>query len=374
MEFRPTGDLRELADLVRELCAARGGEETLAELDERFGPGTESAGTERTNSRLNERLWSGLVDAGVPLALGPEAAGGDGLGVTAAAYVFHELGRALAPVPLDSAVASAHVLAAAGDTESARSVASGELIAALPDIPTGVEGGMGEADAGSDAILHSVPWAPAADLLCEPVPGGVRVYRLPVDGVRVERLVPVDFSCAGRVTMSRAAEMAAHRRDVSAESAEFEVLRRRVHLAAYQWGVLDAALERTARYASERNQFGRPIGTFQGVSGRLADGLIDVDAVRLSTLRAADELDTCRGAPGAAARAAVAAAHFWASEAAHRVAHTAVHVHGGTGLDRSEPLHRYFLAAKAGEFRLGGATAQLADLGRTLAEHGDPWA
>ena len=374
MEFQPMGDVRELADLVRDLCAARGREDTLAELDARFGPGAESAGAKRANTRLNEELWSGLVDAGVPLALGPAAAGGEGLGATAAAYVFYELGRALAPVPMDSAVTAAHALAAAGDTESARAVAGGELIAAVPDIPTGVEAGHGEGDPGSDVILHSVPWAPAADLLCDSVPDGLRVYRLPSGGVQVERLVPVDFSCAGRVTISAEAAAAAERLDVSGEAAELESLRRRVHLAAYQWGVLDAALERTARYASERNQFGRPIGTFQGVSGRLADGLIDVDAVRLSTLRAADELDKCGGVPGPAARAAVAAAHFWASEAAHRVAHSAVHVHGGTGLDRSEPLHRYFLAAKTGEFRLGGATAQLADLGRTLALHGDPWA
>ena len=374
MEFRPTSDVRELADLVRDLCAARGGEDTLAELDARFGPGAESAGAQRANSRLNEELWFGLVDAGVPLALGPEAAGGDGLGVTAAAYVFYELGRALAPVPLDSAVDAAHALAAAGNSALARSVATGELIAAVPDIPTGVEAGHDGEDAGSDVILHSVPWAPAADLLCDSVPGGLRVYRLPAGGVSVERLVPVDFSCAGRVTISAEAASAAERFSVSAEAAEFEALRRRVHLAAHQWGVLDSALERTARYASERNQFGRPIGTFQGVAGRLADGLVDVDAVRLSTLRAADELDKCGGAPGPAAQAAVATAHFWASEAAHRVAHTAVHIHGGTGLDRSEPLHRYFLAAKTGELRLGGATAQLADLGRTLVEHGDPWA
>ena len=43
------------------------------------------------------------------------------------------------------------------------------------------------------------------------------------------------------------------------------------------------------------------------------------------------------------------------------------------GLDRSEPAHRYFLAAKANEFRLGGATRQLLDLGNVLATEGDPW-
>ena len=75
----------------------------------------------------------------------------------------------------------------------------------------------------------------------------------------------------------------------------------------------------------------------------------------------------------ATARSAVASAHFWACDAGHRLAHSTVHIHGGVGLDRSEPAHRYFLAAKANEFRLGGATRQLLDLGNVLATEGDPW-
>lgn len=371
MDFRPSPEAGELAQLVRELCVAHGGDGTLAELDARFGPGAEDAGTDRASARINEKLWSALIEAGVPLALAPEAAGGDGLGVAAAVLVLRELGSALAPVPLDSAVAASHAFAAGGNNELARSIAAGEIIAAVPDIPTGIGERSGGADASSDVILHSVPWAPVAEVLCVPRERALDVYRLPADGVEVERLVPVDFACAGRVTL---AGTSPDSEELGGGAAEFETLRRRVHLAAYQWGVLDAALRRTARYASEREQFGRPIGTFQGVSGRLADGLIDVDAVRLATLRAADELDNCGGEPGASARAAVASAHYWACEAAHRVAHTAVHVHGGTGLDRSEPLHRYFLAAKAGEFRLGGATSQLADLGKVLVAEGDPWA
>jgi alkylation response protein AidB-like acyl-CoA dehydrogenase len=49
------------------------------------------------------------------------------------------------------------------------------------------------------------------------------------------------------------------------------------------------------------------------------------------------------------------------------VAHTAVHVHGGMGIDTSYPVHRYFTAAKRAEFTLGGATAQLLQLGDILA-------
>jgi alkylation response protein AidB-like acyl-CoA dehydrogenase len=49
------------------------------------------------------------------------------------------------------------------------------------------------------------------------------------------------------------------------------------------------------------------------------------------------------------------------------VAHTAVHVHGGVGIDVDYPLHRYFVAAKYHEFALGGATAQLRRIGAALA-------
>jgi alkylation response protein AidB-like acyl-CoA dehydrogenase len=63
----------------------------------------------------------------------------------------------------------------------------------------------------------------------------------------------------------------------------------------------------------------------------------------------------------------LATAKFWAADAGHRVAHTAVHVHGGTGIDVDGPLHRYFVAAKRNEFALGGVTAQLRRLGAELA-------
>jgi alkylation response protein AidB-like acyl-CoA dehydrogenase len=63
----------------------------------------------------------------------------------------------------------------------------------------------------------------------------------------------------------------------------------------------------------------------------------------------------------------LATAKFWAADAGHRVAHTAVHVHGGTGIDVDAPTHRYFVAAKRNEFLLGGATAHLRRLGAELA-------
>jgi alkylation response protein AidB-like acyl-CoA dehydrogenase len=135
-------------------------------------------------------------------------------------------------------------------------------------------------------------------------------------------------------------------------------LRGTVGLCAQELGVLERALELTAEYAREREQFGHPIGAFQAVRQRLADAYIDVEAVRLTLWQAAWRL-----ADGHPADEETACAKFWAAEAGHRVAHTAVHIHGGVGIDVEHPLHRYFAAAGRLEFALGGATAQLRALG-----------
>ena len=162
-------------------------------------------------------------------------------------------------------------------------------------------------------------------------------------------------------------ELASVRVDDAALLGGAEVLpwllaRATIGLCALQLGVLERALELTAAYAREREQFGRPIGSFQAVAQRLADAYIDVEAVRLTTWEAAWRLSE-----SLPASAELATAKFWAADAGHRVAHTAIHVHGGTGIDMDGEVHRYFVAAKRAEFTLGGATAQLRRLGAELA-------
>jgi len=119
----------------------------------------------------------------------------------------------------------------------------------------------------------------------------------------------------------------------------------------------------TAEYAREREQFDRPIGSFQAVGQRLADGYIDVKGLRLTVTQAAWRLSE-----DLPADTEVATAAFWAADAGHRVAHTIVHIHGGVGIDTYHPVHRYFLAAKQTEFAVGGATGQLLKIGRQLAD------
>ena len=128
---------------------------------------------------------------------------------------------------------------------------------------------------------------------------------------------------------------------------------------AEQLGVTEGALELTSTYAKTREQFGRPIGTFQAVSQRLADGYIDVLGQRLTLWQAAWRLDE-----GLPADQAVAIAKLWAADAGHRLAHTTVHVHGGVGIDLDGEAHRYFTTAKRFEFAYGGATEQALHVGR----------
>ena len=128
-----------------------------------------------------------------------------------------------------------------------------------------------------------------------------------------------------------------------------------------QIGVTERALRIAAAYTSQREQFGRPIGSFQAIQQRMADAFIDVEAIRWTTWHAAWLIS--EGRAGSSARRSIA--KFWAAEAGMRVVATAQQVHGGIGIDITYPLFRYFLWAKHNELALGSASTQLAHLGST---------
>ena len=134
-------------------------------------------------------------------------------------------------------------------------------------------------------------------------------------------------------------------------------------LCAIQLGVAERAMRMAAAYTTEREQFGRPIGSFQAVQQRMADAFVDVESIRWTTWHAAWLLG--QGRP---AHREASIAKFWAAEAGARVAATAQQVHGGIGIDVSYPLFRYFLWAKQNELALGSASQHLARLGSTYSE------
>ena len=127
-------------------------------------------------------------------------------------------------------------------------------------------------------------------------------------------------------------------------------------------GACQEALRLTAAYTTERRQFDKVIATFQAVGQRAADAYIDTEAVRLTAWQAAWRLG--EGLPSAEA---VAIAKFWADDGAQRVVHACQHLHGGVGVDREYPLHRYYLMVKQLSQTLGGGTTSLLRLGDLMA-------
>lgn len=101
--------------------------------------------------------------------------------------------------------------------------------------------------------------------------------------------------------------------------------------------VFDYALD----YAAQREQFGQPIGKFQGVSFQIADMITEIDAADYLTLAAADRLD--KGLP---ANREIASAKLYASEMLARVTDKAIQIHGGMGLMEDLPLERFWRDAR----------------------------
>ncbi|MEU6330969.1 acyl-CoA dehydrogenase family protein [Streptomyces sp. NPDC047049] len=131
-------------------------------------------------------------------------------------------------------------------------------------------------------------------------------------------------------------------------------------LAAEAVGAADAALARTVAYVREREQFGRPIGSFQAVQHRLADLYVTLQAARSATYYAAWAAGGGRaggqGAPGASGAAepgAGALALAQALEALRAVAAEAVQLHGGIGFTWEHEAHLYFKRAAGDELLLG---------------------
>jgi 3-oxocholest-4-en-26-oyl-CoA dehydrogenase beta subunit len=354
VDFAPTEAQQDLAALTRRILAARVTSERLREIED-------------SGTRFDPELWSALAASGVLSAALPEHVGGSGFGLLEQCSVLVEVGRAVAPVPyLPSIVLGASALARFGDAEQqerwARPAAAGELVlTAALDAETTVQAVERSGGWVLTGTLTTVPAGPVADLVL--VPAGRTVFLVAREdaGVTMSSQQLVDGATAGRLELTDV-ELDADRVLGGGDVVDWLTAHATIGVCAAQLGVTERAVELTAEYARTRVQFDRPIGSFQAVAQRLADAHVDVEAIRLTLWQAAWQLSA-----GLPADAAIATAKFWAADGGHRVAHTAVHLHGGVGIDLDHQVHRYFVAAKRNEFTLGAATAQLRKLGDLLA-------
>lgn len=373
MDFTFTDEQETVAKVARQLFEHRATPEHLTELE---------AGLESGHVRYDAALWSELAAADLLGIALPESVGGTGGGFLELGVLLSEVGYSVAPVPVYATLAlGAEAIARHGDSDLQQrylpGVVDGSILltSALAE-PGNSDPTAPRTTARSDGDVWRLTGAkelvPAAQLATaivvsagtEDGPGlfvveagdGVRVT--PATTTNGEPFADVELTDAVGRRLSENAEG-----DIGTGIVKAQYTRALVGLCAMQIGVTERALKLAASYTSEREQFGRPIGSFQAVQQRLADAFIDTEAIRWTTWHAAWLI-----AKGRPAEREAAIAKFWAAEAGARVTASAQQVHGGMGIDVTYPLSRYFLWAKQIELALGSASQQLARLGRTFAE------
>ena len=318
----------------------------------------------------DEQAWRALSEAGLVGVSLPDGCGGGGLGFLATCLLLEEIGRTTARVPFLAPVAAMAVAEFSPDHRCLAGMADGSVLVS----PALVEAGRDPGDPSAVAATtgdgwtltgtkEMVPFADQADCLLIPAStsGGVGLFLVEKAASSVEFVVQETTSglVEGKVALTNAP---AERLGIDTAPVDWLVQRCTAALSAVVVGVVSEALRLTAAYTSEREQFGRPIATFQAVGQRVGDAYIDTEAIRLTALQACWRLDQ-----GLEAATEVAVAKYWAADGGQRVANAAQHLHGGMGVDRDYPLWRYYVWAKHLELSLGGATAQLLRIGDALA-------
>ena len=370
MDFAFNEEQEAVRELAQQIFGDHSGNEHLREV-------------EASEDGVDDALWGSLGPSnllGLPLA---EEHGGSAMGLTEVAILLEEQGRALAQAPVLPTVVLGALPIAEFGSEAQRDrwlsrVAAADVVltAALTE-----HAAFDPTRPRTTATREGDDWVLAGEKICVPaahlaerilVPartGEGRVGVFLVDptaaGVTLERETATNHEAQARVLLDGArvgADEVLGDPEGGAEIVRWIVERATVGLCALAVGVAEEALRQTAEYTGVRKQFGKPIGSFQGVSLRAADAYIDVEAMRTTLWQAAWRIDE-----GRSSERETAIAKWWACRGGQRVVHTAQHLHGGTGADIEYPIHRFFLWAKQLDLSLGGASVQLARLGEKIA-------
>lgn len=333
-------------------------------------------------------LWQKMAALGWMGLVFPEEYGGSGRSFLDLAILLEEMGYNIVPSPFFSTVVLGGLcILTAGSEEQKREtlagIARGELILAFA--LTEASASYDPASVRTEALRCNggylingtklfVPNANVADcILCI-----ARTTRAkdPEYGITVFLIDPEDpgVKCTLLKTLARDKQcevvfhnvVASRRNVVGGRDKGWPIVKGLLQKGtaakcAEMVGGAQAALEMAVRYAKERVQFGRPIGSFQVIQHYCADMAMDVSGARFITYKAA-----WRVSEGLPASLDVAIAKVWVSDACSRVALLAHQIFGALGFTMDHDLHLYYRQARAGEIAFGGADFHRAIVAREL--------
>lgn len=301
MDFEPTDDQVSLQEAMRDFCTGRFPPDIVRDI-------------EHAGGRIDRDRWRELAETGVFALRAPESDGGLGVGVTEAVLVFEVLGRALVPGPLVATELAAGLLPEAR---------TGEAVVGLVEVDDGPV--VLEHAADLDALL--VLDRDALRRLDPSILAGDDAKR-PLDA-----LTPVRVYLPGLPPG-----------DVVGDSGTAARMRREglVLTSALQLGIAARTVELATDYAKQREQFGRPIGSFQAVKHMVADMLVRAEVARAAVYAAACALD---GKSDDDPARAAASAKIVAGDAALANAKECIQVHGGIGYTWELDVQRYWKRA-----------------------------
>jgi 3-oxo-4-pregnene-20-carboxyl-CoA dehydrogenase alpha subunit len=270
-----------------------------------------------------ESVWKALSGAGLLALAVPERLGGSGLGLVETALVLTEVGRVAAAVPaLHTLALGVLPIATFGSTKQQDELLSEERI-----FTAGWRGSVTVDSGQLSGFVAGVGFAATAYRIL--VGAGDRVVLVDPAETGVS-LVPTPSSSGAPEFTVRFDRVPAEPLCDTRELRRFAV----AGACAQGDGLLAGALELTADHVRTREQFGRPLATFQAVAQQIADVYIAARTVHLAALAACAEPED------------VELAAYWLAEEALPAMHTCHHLHGGLGVDAGYPLHRYYSATK----------------------------
>jgi alkylation response protein AidB-like acyl-CoA dehydrogenase len=293
----------------------------------------------------DEKLWQLLCEqVGVAALAVPEEHGGAGFGFLETAVVLEQLGHALAPSPLLAGVVATQALLRSGDAAACErllpSLASGSVATLSWSGPSGLSGATETVVADGDRLTGTVPLVLDGDtadvlLVAAQTDEGTGLFEVPCDADTLSRTrtPAMDLTLSVATVQLEQVESTRIGGDVTDALREVHAVSAAA-VACLQVGVAQRALDMTVAYSKEREQFGRPIGSFQALKHRMADMLVLVETARSSAMDAAFAVAS---GEDLARRASVAKA--WCSDALSEVAAETVQLHGGIAITWEHDAH-----------------------------------